>query len=77
MNAVMTRALADELAKIASNLVVRPASIPSPPRTAPGDVTKPQTGKMQTFSNINTTAPMAAQDTASGSKAIPPPPVRT
>jgi len=73
----MYSALKDELSKIAANAAVRPAPIPAPPKTTIKDVTKPMTNQLPNYSNVNIEAPMAASNTASGSKTVPPPPVQT
>ena len=71
----------DELDKIAANVAaadvsgVKPAPIPSLSKTVSPAV-KPQT-KATNYATINTQAPMAASGVASGSKSVPPPPVRT
>jgi hypothetical protein len=76
MNRVMLYGLSNELAKIAVSMA-QPAPIPAPPRTTFKDVTKPQTSQRQNYTNVNTETPMAAVDTASGTKTVPPPPVQT
>jgi len=72
----MYKAFTEELAKIAAN-AAKPAGIPAPPKTTVKDVTKPVTNQLPNYSSVNVDAPMAAQDTASGSKSVPPPPVQT
>jgi hypothetical protein len=81
MDKVMTSFL-DELGKIAMNMAVptvsgtaKPASIPSMSKSL-SPVTKPQT-KATNYATVNTQAPLAAAGTASSSKSVPPPPVRT
>jgi len=84
MDGTMLRSFTDELTKISATISqgsqssssVKTTAIPAPPRTTFKNVTKDQT-KAQNYSNVNMQAPMAALDTASGSKTVPPPPVQT
>jgi hypothetical protein len=81
MDEMVLASFLDELDKIAANVAttdvsgVKPAAIPSLTKTI-SPATKPQT-KATNYATINTQAPLAAPGVASGSKSVPPPPVRT
>lgn len=82
MDEMMQTAFFDELGKIAANIAA-PPPVPSPAKPAPiSSGTKPKsslksTEKSTDYSVVNTQIPEAAYGSATGSKSVPPPPVRT
>lgn len=91
MDSVMLASFTDELQKIAegnvvnlskpvvggmgSNIVGKPLPSPGIGKVELGGAPKP--AKPTNYSMVHSNAPMAAFDTGSGSKSVPPPPVRT